>query len=420
MSSAYRNAIAQLDNVTPLLKSEYREHTFKKTITDLKKPDKILKKTISIKTDIGKRKSFLAIRSQHNNVRGPYKGGIRFHPQVTVDEVKALSFWMTLKCALVDIPFGGAKGGVKVDPHKLSITELERLSIEYAKFITPHIGAKKDIPAPDVNTNEAIIAWMLEEYENIVGKSEPAAFTGKPIELGGSAGRTEATGRGGLYVLRAYTKEVKSTPAKTKVAVQGFGNVGFWFSYLAKKAGYKVVTVSDSSGGVYFDKDIPIQKLLQLKKEHGSLEQVAKVKKYTFLNPEQVLSLGVDVLVPAALENAINRANVANVQAKTILELANGPITPKAEQELIRKKIDILPDILCNAGGVVVSYFEWKQNLEKEKWSEVKVNRDLKKIMNQAFKKTHQLKVKKKITYRQAAYLLAIKRIANAMMKRRL
>ena len=419
MASAFTNTKKQLDNIVPLLINDYQDkQRFNKAITQLKKHQRILKKRISIKLDNGKRKSFLAYRAQHNNARGPFKGGVRFHPAVSEDEIKALSFWMTIKCALLDLPFGGAKGGVKVDPKKLSLSELERLSVKYAEFITPHIGPQCDIPAPDVNTNEQVMAWMLKEHENIVGCQEPAAFTGKPVELGGSLGRTEATGQGGVYILESYAKLKKLNPRKTKVAVQGFGNVGYWFATLAKKAGFKVVAVSDSSGAVYIEKGVPLEKLAELKKEYGSLKKVAEKNKYTFINNEQLLSLGVDILVPAALENAINKDNADNIQAKVILEMANGPITKEAEETLSRNGIEVLPDVLYNAGGVVVSYFEWLQNLKEESWSEKKVNSKLKKMMNKAFKEVFKVKKEKSISYRQAAYLLAVRRVVDAMIKK--
>lgn len=417
MSSFFANAKKQLDDITSLLEKEYSDkNEYKRAIIQLKKPDRVLRKKISIQTDGGLRKYFNAYRSQHNNALGPYKGGIRFHPRVSEDEVKALSFWMTIKCAMVDLPYGGAKGGVNVDPRKLSVWELERLSRRYANFLTPHIGSMVDIPAPDVNTDERVIAWMLDEYEKIVGHHAPATFTGKPIKLGGSLGRTEATGQGGVYVLSSYMKLKKLNPTKVKVAVQGFGNVGYWFAKLAKDVGYDVVAVSDSSGGILNLKGISMQKLAEYKDKFGSFENVAREKGYKFLNNNEILTLSVDVLVPAALENAITADIAKEVQAKVILELANGPTTPQAEEILINKGIDVLPDVLCNSGGVMVSYFEWKQNLDKVKWTKGFVNRKLKKKMQNAFQEVYKVQKTKHISYRKAAYFLAVKRVVDAML----
>lgn len=417
MVSAFENAKKQLESITPLLQEEYsNKKEFKKAITKLKRPQKLLKKSLVIKMDDASKKSFMAYRSQHNDARGPFKGGIRFHPRVSEDEVKALSFWMTIKCAVVDLPYGGAKGGVKVDPRRLSTNELKRLSLKYADFIAPYIGPKHDIPAPDVNTNQRVIAWMLKEYEKKVGHPEPAAFTGKPLELGGSQGRTEATGQGGVYILQAFAKRVGFNPQKTKIAIQGFGNVGYWFAKLAKDVGFNVVAVSDSSGSIYKTSGLNIDKLKEYKHKFGSFKQTAFKKKLEFISNDKLLALDVDILVPAALENAIKKDTVEKVRAKTVLEMANGPTTPEAEQILINKGIDILPDVLCNAGGAVVSYFEWVQNLSGKRWNKQKVNGQLKKVMTKAFKEIYIVKEQRKISFRQAAYILAAKRVIDAMI----
>ena len=417
MSSAFSNAKKQIEDIVPLLEGEYVEkRKFRKALAKLKMPQKLLKKRLSIKMDNGRTMSFAAYRSQHNDARGPFKGGIRFHPQVSEDEVKALSLWMTIKCAVVDIPFGGAKGGVKVDPKHFTIPELERLSMKYAEFITPYIGAHRDIPAPDVNTNEGIIAWMLEEYEEKVGHPEAAAFTGKPIELGGSLGRSEATGQGGVYILESYSKLRGLIPGKTKIAIQGFGNVGFWFGVLSEKLGFRVVAVSDSSGAIYNQRGLDLLKLSDLKKEFKSFKKAASKKKLRFISNHDLIALDVDILVPAALENAIDKSNVGSVRAKVILEMANGPTTPEAEKYLISKGVDILPDVLCNAGGVTVSYFEWVQNLKRTRWTKRKVNLELKRIMTKAFRAIYKIQRHKKISFRQAAYYLAVRRIVDAMI----
>jgi len=423
MVSAFENAKKQIDNVVTLLRSDYPDKkAFQKAIASLKQPKKLLKKRLNVKLDSGKTKSFVAFRSQHNDARGPYKGGIRFHPEVSEDEVKALSVWMTIKNAVVGVPYGGGKGGVIVDPKALSKTELERLSKKYSEFIAPFIGPWIDVPAPDVNTNSQIMAWMLEAYEAKVGHHAPATYTGKPIELGGSLGRTEATGQGGVFVLQAYSKVKRLNPRRTKIAVQGFGNAGFWFSFLAACAGYEIVAVSDSSGGVYFPRGYTskrLQKLAEDKRSLGSLKKVSTSdKKLKFITNEELLSLDVDVLVPAALENAIVKDNASKVRARAIVELANGPTTPEAEEILLKKKVDVVPDVLCNAGGVTVSYFEWVQNLHGYRWTKSKVNEELKSVMVQAFDEVYEEKRNKKISYRQAAYVLAVRRVVDAMLLR--
>lgn len=411
MLSPFENAKKQLDNVADLLESVYPDKKrFAKAIALLKTPQRFLSKKISIKMDNGKNKSFQAFRSQHNNARGPFKGGIRFHPHVSETEVKALSFWMSIKCAVADIPFGGSKGGIMVDPKVLSEEELMRLSRAYSRFLTPYIGPEVDIPAPDVNTNGQIMAWMLEAYERKVGYQAPATFTGKPISLGGSQGREEATGQGGVYTLQAYLKFKKLSNQTTTVAVQGFGNVGFWFAKLASEQGFKIVAASDSQGGVYETNGLNIDKLKQVKTKTGTIHKN--------ISNEDLLELNVDILVPAALENAINKDNAGKIKAKTVLEMANGPVTPEAEEILVKKGIDDIPDVLANAGGVSVSYFEWAQNLQGYYWEKTEVNSRLKSIMVNAFNEIHSVVKAKNIPYRKAAYYLAVKRIIDAMMLR--
>jgi len=417
--SAFGNAKKQIDLVVPLLEKNYSDKKmFKKAIVRLKKPDRFLKKKLTITLDNGKKRSFWGYRSQHNNARGPYKGGIRFHPDVNEDEVKALSTWMSIKCAVVDIPYGGGKGGISVNPRELSKKELELLTRKYANFLTPHIGPWIDVPAPDVNTDEQIMAWALDEYEKRIKRHAPATFTGKAIELGGSLGRTEATGRGGLFVLESYTRKTKMTPVKTKITVQGFGNVGYWFAKLASAADFRIVAVSDSSGAIYDSKGLNIEKLAKLKEKLGSFSEVAKKTKLKLITNDELLALDVDILVPAALENAITQDNANKVRAKVILEMANGPTTPEAEEILLKKGIDIIPDVLCNAGGVTVSYFEWVQNLHGYRWTKEKVNEDLKTILEKAFEDVYSLVKKKKISYRLSAYSLAVRRIVDAMILR--
>lgn len=419
MASPFDNAQKQLDAIVPLLESEYQEHDrLYNAITILKQPHHVLKTELNIEMDNGTQAVFPAFRSQHNNARGPYKGGIRFHAQVSEDEVKALSMWMTWKCAVVDLPYGGGKGGIVVDPSKLSPSELKRLSIAYAEFIANSVGPWKDIPAPDVNTDGQIMAWMLEAYENTLGFQAPATFTGKPIELGGSLGRNEATGQGGVYILEAYAKKKGLAPGQTKVAVQGFGNVGYWFAHLAHELGFLVVAISDSRGGVWSDQGLNPAELLKAKEQHGSLTAAAAALKLKTITNEELLALPVDILVPAALENAINETNVAHVQAKTIIEMANGPVTPEAEAQLVSKNIPVIPDVLANAGGVTVSYFEWVQNLHGYRWSKERVNTELQEHMLLAFEAIYETVERRRLPYRQGAYMLAVKRVIDAMMLR--
>ena len=392
----------------------------KKTINRLSKIENFIKKQVTIRLDNGRTKKFDVFRSQHNHSRGPYKGGIRFHPGVFADEVKALSMWMTWKTALVDIPFGGAKGGIVVDSQKLSSSELERLSRAYIRSIASYIGVNKDIPAPDVGTNAQVMAWMLDEYENIVKRKEPGVLTGKPIELGGSLGRTAATGLGGFYVLEEMARMIKKKKSQIQIAIQGFGNVGSYFARFADEAGYKIVAVADSHCAIYQPKVLSAEKLFKYKNERGSFSGWSDGK---ILKSGEILNLSVDVLAPAALENALRRENVQTVKARYILELANGPTTPEAEKFLTSKKTVIMPDILANAGGVVVSYFEWVQNLQNYYWPEKEVYKKLEKIMKRSCSEVKQeyFNLKRNypsVTWRNAAYAVSLKRIVQVMRLR--
>ena len=419
MNSAYANAKKQLDTVADLLVDDYTDKKkFKDAVNLLKKPQRVIKKSISLKLDNGRSRRFIAYRSQHNNARGPFKGGIRFHPNVSEDEVKALSMWMSVKCAVVGIPYGGAKGGIIVDPVKLSERELRELCFKYGALFSPYIGPWKDVPAPDVNTGGREMAWMLESYEKKMGNLSPAAFTGKPLELGGSEGRSEATGLGGSYILDYYQRNKKRKNKDTKIAIQGFGNVGYWFFKFACDMGFKIVAISDSRGGFYDEKGLDINTVSKIKEKYGSFKDAAEKTKFKFITNEMLIGLPVDIFVPAALENAITKDNAKVIQAKCVLEMANGPTAYEGEQILLKKGIDILPDVLCNAGGVTVSYFEWVQNLYGYYWTKEEVNKKLKNIMYNAFVEIYKVKQKKNVSYRLAAYLLAVKRIVDAMIIR--
>ncbi len=419
MNAMLTAALNQIKETSTLLSEDYTDtKRFKKALEKVLEPQKVIKGKISIIGHGGKKKTFQAFRIQHNDARGPFKGGIRFHPNVCLDEVQALATLMSLKCAVAGIPYGGAKGGITVDPSKLTKDEIKSLSVAYARFIAPYIGAWRDVPAPDVNTDGQIMSYMLEEYEKKIGYQAPGTFTGKPIELGGSLGRTEATGQGGVYVLEAYTKLRKMDPKKTTVAVQGFGNVGYYFAKLASELGFKVVAVSDSSSGIYSEKGFDIKTLAKYKDEGGAFKDYPVKGGMKLISNEELLELSVDVLVPAALENAITKDNMEKISAKTVIEMANGPTTTEADHYLYERGIDVIPDILSNSGGVTVSYFEWVQNLNGYYWPSVRVNDELKKLITKAFTDIDKIKKEKRISYRRAANYISLKRIIDAMMLR--
>lgn len=374
----------------------------------IKQPEKIVEVNIPVRMDSGKLKIFKGFRVQHNNFRGPYKGGLRFHPETNLDEVKALATWMSIKCAVVDIPYGGGKGGIEVDVKKLSDNELEKLTRSFVRQIHNFIGPKIDIPAPDVNTNPKIIDWFYDEYSKIAGKKTPAVVTGKSIKNGGSLGRDTATARGAQIVLNQLIKKYKF-PIKT-LAIQGFGNAGENIAKLLYKQGLKIIAISDSSGAIYDPSGIDPKKISEVKKKFGKIANIPNAK---IISNEKMIQLDVDLLALAALENVITEKNAKQINCKVILELANGPTTPEADK-IIGKKIKILPDILTNAGGVTVSYFEWLQNLKQSSWSADKVDKRLTEIMSQASDQIFALSEKKKITFRQAAYIIAIDKIIKS------
>ena len=392
----------------------------------MRKPDNILQVSLPVRMDNGELKVFEGYRVQYNNSCGPYKGGIRFHPKTDLHEVKALAFWMAIKCAVAGIPYGGAKGGVTVDPKKLSIDELERLTRVFTQKLANFIGPERDIPAPDVNTNPQIMAWMVDEFSKIKGFNVPGVVTGKPLEIGGSLGRNEATGLGGFFVLQSLAKKMKLNPKKTTVAIQGFGNVGYNLAIFLHKAGYKIIAVSDSQGGILNKNghEMNPEEIMKAKKQKGQIDgcycrgTVCDCVNFAKVDNEKLLQLPVDVLVPAALEGAINEKNAGRIKAKIILEMANGGVTPEAEEKLNKKGVVVVPDVLANAGGVVVSYFEWVQNLQNYYWGLEEVNQKLEKIMDDSFEAVWQRKEKYQTTWRNAAFALALERIEAAMKMR--
>lgn len=408
MPNPFQNVQKQLKEVKEILNLD--DSTFEL----LREPQRILEVSIPVKMDDGKIKVFKGFRSQFNNARGPYKGGIRFHPKVSRDEVKALSAWMALKCGLVNIPLGGSKGGIIVDPKKLSKNELEQLSRGYIQAIYKYLGKDEDIPALDVYTDSQIMAWMLDEYEKLTGRHEPGMITGKPISLGGSQGRDIATAQGAFYIILQAGKIFNLDPKKTTVAIQGAGNAGSNIAKLLNKKGFKIVAMSDSKGCVYNEKGLNISQLLNYKKKTGQLSGFPKAK----VIKKDILTLPVDLLIPAALENAITEKNARRVKAKLIAEVANGPIVPEADKILARKNIEVLPDILVNAGGVIVSYFEQVQNAMNFYWKKEEVLAKLKDTIITAFQEILKTKQKYQITSRQAALVLAVSRIVEAMKKR--
>lgn len=403
-------AVKQLEKAAKIVNLD------KQALEILREPMQILTVRIPVKMDSGETKVFTGFRVHYNNARGPVKGGIRFHPKETLSTVKALAAWMTWKTAIVNIPLGGAKGGVICDPKKMSPGELERLSRGYVRALGEYIGPEIDIPAPDVYTTPQIMAWMMDEYENIVRKSAPGVITGKPLEIGGSLGRGDATARGGMFVLREAAKRRKIDLSKARVAIQGFGNAGqFAIKLVQELFRSKVVAISDTKGGIYVESGIDYEKLLAHKQKTGSVVGFPGSKSIT---NEELLELDVDVLIPAAIENQLTESNANHVRAKIILELANGPTTPGADEIFFRKGITVLPDFLSNSGGVTVSYFEWTQNVSGYYWDIDEVYSRLDKKLTEATKEVLDTSEKLKIDPRTAAYTISIKRVADAMKAR--
>ncbi len=378
----------------------------------LSHPDRVIEVSIPVLMDSGETQIFIGYRAQYNNVLGPYKGGIRYHWGVTYDEVKALSFWMTIKCAALGLPLGGGKGGVIVDPKKLSKHELEQLSRGYVQKLWRYLGSDIDVPAPDVYTNGEIMGWMRDEFEKCSGKKDPGVITGKPVSEGGSEVREYATAQGGVYCVEELSEKKGFIPENTTIAVQGFGNAGSYMAEILSQKGYRIVAVSDSKGGVYAPEGINIATLKEYKRTHGS---VANFPDTQHISNEELLQLPVDILIPAALESVITAENAEKITARTILELANGPTTPEADEILSKKGIVIVPDVLANAGGVTVSCFEWQQNITGEHWTAEVVLSKLETAMKHAFGDIWNTSEEYHISLRKAAFVRAIKQITDKM-----
>lgn len=381
----------------------------------LKYPQETLAASLMVRMDDGSRRSFKAWRCRYDDTRGPTKGGIRYHPKVNIDEVMTLAFWMTFKCAVVNLPYGGAKGGINVDSKKLSRAELERLSRAYVKAFARFIGPDRDIPAPDLYTNAMVMGWMADEYSSIVGHPSPAVITGKPLELGGSVGRTDATGRGGYIVLRHLEKELGVSPDKTRVVLQGFGNASFHCARLLHEGGFRIIGLSDSKSAIYDPDGMDPYAVMEHKTANRTVSGAPTNGKAEEISNEQLLEKECELLIPAALEHQITEENAERIVAPLILELANGPTTPAADAILEANDTIIIPDILANAGGVTVSYFEWTQNKAGYYWSEDEVRSRLREFLEPQATVIWQTKQKNGFSMRTAAYVLALERIAGAV-----
>lgn len=404
----FASALRQLDQAAKLIDLDKDVHE------RLMMPRRELHVSVPVKMDDGSTKVFEGYRVQYDDSRGPTKGGLRFHPDTDIDEVKALAFWMTFKCATVGIPYGGAKGGITVNPKELSEGELERLSRSFIRQLGDFIGPEKDIPAPDVYTNPQIMGWMMDEFSQMHLKNCPGVITGKPLEIGGSEGRGYATAQGGVYCT-VNLAEKMGLPAGTTVAIQGYGNAGSFMAKILAEKGYKIIAVSDSKGGILNKGGLDPAAVAKHKQETGSVTGFAGTEAIT---NEELLEMECDILVPAALENVIVKENAGNIKAKAVLELANGPTTPEADAIMVDNGIIVVPDILTNAGGVTVSYFEWVQNLANYYWTEEEVLARLKPIMDKSFQLTWANKEKYGCDMRTAAYVLATERIAAAIKAR--
>ncbi len=411
----FQDAISRLDHAFKYAKID------EEALERLKYPRAAIEVSIPVRMDDGSLQVFTGYRVRYDDTRGPTKGGIRYHPNVSLDEVKALSLWMTFKCAVMGIPYGGGKGGVIVDPKKLSRMEIERLSRGFIAQIVDFIGPDVDIPAPDVYTNQMIMGWMMDEYSKIVRQRTPAVITGKPIPLGGSLGRDDATGRGAFYCIQDLCKKRNLKPANMTVAVQGFGNAGQVVAKMCADEGFKIVAISDSQGGIYSPEGFDVPSIMQMKNESRKIRavycngSVCEDVHSEQVSNEQLLELDVDVLIPAALENQITQNNAHKIKAKYIIEVANGPITPEADEVLHQKGIVVIPDILANAGGVTVSYFEWVQNKAGYYWELDEVHEKLHTMMSKEFHHVYDVMEEHQCDMRTAAYVHALNRIGHAI-----
>ena len=407
-SNPFINALSQLSRAIAVRSSNGD------IIKILGSPDREIKVSIPVKMDDGTLQIFEGYRVQYSNILGPYKGGIRFHPDTNIDEVRALALWMTIKTAVMNLPMGGGKGGVTVDPKKLSKTELEKLSRGWVKKLERDLGPQTDVPAPDVNTNSEIIGWMTDEYKNITGDMTGATFTGKSLDNGGSEGRTQATGMGGFYAFDAL-REKAGLPTTCKVVIQGMGNVGGYAAQIFHDHGHKIIGMSDSKIGIYNEEGLDPREVEKYKKENGTLVGFPNVKE--IINGE-LLKLETDVLIPAALENQITKENAQSIKAKLVLELANGPTTPEADDILFSRGIPVVPDVLANAGGVTVSTFEWEQNLNGEHWTEEDVLHKLKSLMEEQAETIWESSKELKTDMRRSAFILALSRLSLSLEKK--
>lgn len=405
MQNPFENALQQLARATDVqsFPADF--------MNQLQTPEREVRFSIPVRMDDGSLRVYEGYRVEYNSARGPYKGGIRYHHDTDINEVKALAFWMALKCAVANIPMGGGKGGITVDPSMLSKKELEALSRGWVQKMAPLLGPKKDVPAPDVNTTPEIMGWMVDEYAKITGDTTNATFTGKPLEIGGSEGRGAATGLGGFYVFNALASKY-GLPEKCTVVVQGFGNVGGNAARIFHENGHKIIAVSDSHGGIVNENGLDIPALEAYRKENKKITGFPGSRD---IDNSGLLLLECDVLIPAALENQITVANVADIKTKMVLELANGPTTPDADDSLYGRGIPVIPDILANAGGVTVSTFEWEQNLKGEKWTEADVNAKMKEILDRESVAIYEKSISAKTDLRRSAFIIALERIAKAM-----
>jgi glutamate dehydrogenase (NAD(P)+) len=413
---AIQNKVAEVPNIWAVAQSQF-DHAADKLDLDggmrrvLRVPQRELTVNFPVTMDDGNVQVFTGHRVQHNVSRGPAKGGIRYHQDVSLDEVRALAMWMTWKCACVNIPYGGGKGGVIVDPKQLSLREVEGLTRRFTTEISPLIGPERDIPAPDVNTNAQTMAWIMDTYSMHHGYTIPGVVTGKPIAIGGSLGRNEATARGAVFTLLQWAKAKGESVEGARVAIEGYGNAGSIAASLLRAEGAKIIAVSDSTGGIHNDAGLDPAKVSAWKAEHGT---VVGFPGADTVSNHELLESDCDILVPAALENQITRANAPKIRAKVIAEAANGPTTPEADEILFDRGIFVIPDILCNAGGVTVSYFEWVQDMQSFFWTESRINESLKEIMDRAFEAVLHMSERHEVDMRTAAYMVAVARVAEA------